>query len=113
MQRLDRLDALVGRLEGLLCSLDGGGEKAAVAWTRCERAFEELRAELEGSPEPLDERERARMLDALRLQAVAASTIGRLQDDLTRELRQVRSSMERLRDARHTESEPTSCDVRG
>jgi len=110
-ERLSSLEALIGELERLLAALDAGGADAGGPWARCSEAFERCRRELEGAP--LDPRERERVQDALRLQAVAASCIRRMGEELELELRQVRDSRERLRGALRAEAGAEACDVRG
>lgn len=110
-QGLASLDALVGELERLLAALDAGGEGASGAWARCSEAFERCRGQLEGAP--LGPRERQRAQDALRLQAVAASCLRRMGEELGLELQQVRGSRERLRGALRDEGQADACNVRG
>lgn len=111
--RLAALDALVHDLEGLLTALDEPQGELGRAWQRCQTGFGRWRALQEGDDSPLSPPARARLQDAQRLHAIAASNAERSRTGLRAELEQVRRARRTLRVAQAEGGPAQACDRAG
>lgn len=111
------LDELTRRLEGLLSGFEGEALPAARLdglWRACADSFERFRAANEARPdEPLPADARARLEQALRLSAVAASLAARSQDELRSELDKIVQVRARLASRASGPELGEACDLVG
>ncbi len=115
--RTQALEALIASFERLLSSLESdafeGADALAHAWSRCDDAFEELRAQNEALADRATSTEfRARLDHARKLQTMAMSLAQRESDAASEDLARLSGLARRLKrlDAPPTLGE--SCDVR-